>query len=73
MKIALILSIFILASCGKRELVPGEPSQEYHISPGAPSMEIRVIKLDGNEYYATRTTHGYWALCPKLPAKIENK
>jgi hypothetical protein len=32
-------------------------------------MEIKVVVLDGNEYYATRTHAGYWTLCPKLPPK----
>jgi hypothetical protein len=66
------LAALLLAGCD------AQPSSEVTVARserlamgGSPTngMEIKVVVLDGNEYYATRTHAGYWTLCPKLPPK----
>ena len=64
----------VLALCG----CDAQPSAEVKVATSerivmggsaTNGMEIKVVVLDGNEYYATKTHAGYWTLCPKLPPK----
>ncbi len=66
------LAVLLMAGCD------AQPSSEVTVARSqrlvmgdSPTngMEIKVVVLDGNEYYATRTHAGYWTLCPKLPPK----
>lgn len=62
----------MLAGCDAQPSAEVKVSKSERIVMGGPAsngMEIKVVVLDGNEYYATKTHAGYWTLCPKLPPK----
>jgi hypothetical protein len=72
MKILLLVSLFFLG-CSK-PASPEVKGENQEISLGSEhgiqgSIKIKVVVLDGNEYYATKAHGGWYSLCPKLPPK----
>jgi hypothetical protein len=62
--------ILSLVGCGPvSSEVKTQSAKRIRVTETSREMQIKVIVLDGNEYYATPTHAGYWTLCPKLPPK----
>jgi hypothetical protein len=66
-KLKIILAALFISACEKSPEVQDD-EREYSMGNDG-GIVVRTVVIDGNEYYTSRTTHGYWALCPKLPPK----
>ncbi len=62
---------FGLTSCTPDSAVVPNSGRSIIMDETGSFMGLKVIILDGNEYYATKSAEGYWNLCPKLSTKTE--
>jgi hypothetical protein len=53
--------------------VGGDVEYEIMMGPRGSSIEYRIVIIDGQEYFATETTRGYWSLCPKIKPTTEKE
>lgn len=69
--IALLFALAWVASCSPEEKkeethrVIEDTSEEIRIGTAGGGLRYMTVTIEGKEYLAFKSTHGYWGLCPK--------
>lgn len=71
MKTLLIIATLCFVGCAPADSSVKTPNWHSIQMGGGMDVTYKIVVIDGNEYFATRTTHGYITLCPRLPPKTE--